>query len=110
MRSTRDSRGCERRVAGKAKWTHGKANPRFAIASLAASAHDAQSLHEDLYCPRAEMENRIEERQLDPFADRASAHGMRANRLRLRFASMAYVLLCTLRRPGLAHTRLAAAA
>ena len=35
---------------------------------------------------------------------------MRANRLRLRVASMAYVLLRTLRRLGLARARLAAAA
>ncbi len=55
------------------------------------------------------MENRIEECQLDLFADRTSAHSMRANQLRLWFASMAYVLLCALRRLGLAHTRLAAA-
>src|SRR4051812_44499317 len=34
---------------------------------------------------------------------------MRANQLRLWFASMAYVLLCALRRIGLAHTALAAA-
>ena len=34
---------------------------------------------------------------------------MRANRLRLRFASITYVLLCALRRLGLAHIRLAAA-
>ena len=34
---------------------------------------------------------------------------MRANQLRLWFASMAYVLLCALRRIGLAHTQFAAA-
>ena len=34
---------------------------------------------------------------------------MRANQLRLWFASMAYVLLCALRRIGLAHTRFAKA-
>ena len=55
------------------------------------------------------MENRIEERQLDLFADGASAHGTRANRVRLRFASMAYALLCALRRLGFARTRLAVA-
>ena len=55
------------------------------------------------------MENRIKECQLDLFAAGASAHGMCANRLRLWFASMAYVLLCALRRLGLARTRLAAA-
>ena len=32
---------------------------------------------------------------------------MRANQLRLWFASMAYVLLCVLRRIGLAHTQFA---
>ena len=32
---------------------------------------------------------------------------MRANQLRLWFASMVYVLLCALRRIGLAHTRFA---
>jgi hypothetical protein len=34
---------------------------------------------------------------------------MRANQLRLWLASMAYVLLCALRRIALAHTRFAAA-
>ena len=43
------------------------------------------------------------------FAGRASAATMRANQLRLWFASMAYVLLCALRRIGLAHTRFAEA-
>ena len=55
------------------------------------------------------MENRIKECQLDLFADRTSARTMRANQLRLWFASMAYVLLCALRRIGLAHTRFAKA-
>ena len=55
------------------------------------------------------MENRIKEAQGDLFADRTSAATMRANQLRLWFASMAYVLLCALRRIGLAHTQLATA-
>ena len=54
------------------------------------------------------MENRIKECQLDMFADRTSAATMRANQLRLWFASMAYVLLCALPRIGLAQTRFAA--
>ena len=53
------------------------------------------------------MENRIKECQLDLFADRTSTATMRANQLRLWFASMAYVLLCAVRRIGLSHTRLA---
>jgi len=40
------------------------------------------------------------------FADRTSAASMKANQLRLWFASMAYVLLAALRRIGLAHTEL----
>jgi hypothetical protein len=56
------------------------------------------------------MENRVKECQLDLFAGRASAATMRANQLRLWFAAMAYVLLCALRRIGLAHTQFAEAA
>ncbi len=55
------------------------------------------------------MENRVKECQLDLFAGRASAASMRANQLRLWFASMAYALLCALRRIGLAHTQFAEA-
>ena len=47
--------------------------------------------------------------QLDLFADRTSAATMRANQLHLWFASMAYVLLCALRRVGLAHKQFAQA-
>jgi hypothetical protein len=66
-------------------------------------------LHEAIYYARGEMENRIKECQLDLYADRTSAHAMRANQLRLWFAAMAYVLLCALRRIGLAHTQFAEA-
>jgi Transposase DDE domain group 1 len=48
-----------------------------------------------------------EECQLDLFADRTSAATMRANQLRLWFASMAYALLSALRRRALAHTEFA---
>lgn len=68
-----------------------------------------RTLYERLYCARGEMENCINECQLDLFAGRASAATMHANQLRLWFASMAYVLLCGLRRIGLAHTQLAEA-
>ena len=45
--------------------------------------------------------------QIDLFADRTSAATMRANQLRLWFASAAYALLCALRRIGLTHTQFA---
>lgn len=53
------------------------------------------------------MENCIREWQRDLFAGRASAATVRANQLRLWFASMAYALLCALRRIGLTHTQFA---
>jgi hypothetical protein len=96
-----------RRVIGKAEWTQGEANPRFIVTSLPRRMIDARRLYEDIYCARGEMENRIKECQMDLFADRTSAATMRANQLRLWFASFAYVLLCALRRIGLAHTQFA---
>jgi hypothetical protein len=55
------------------------------------------------------MENRIKECQLDLYADRTSTATMRANQLRLWFASMAYVLMCAVRRIGLDRTPFAKA-
>lgn len=107
--STLDSWSRERRVVAKAEWTQGEANPRFVVTSLAQREVDGRYLYEKVYCARGEMENRIKECQLDLFADRTSAATMRANQLRLWFASMAYVLLCVLRRIGLAHTQFAEA-
>src|SRR5260370_20058691 len=99
----------ERRVIGKAEVTGGEANPRFVVTSLKPSEAAARHLYEKTYCARGDMENRIKECQLDLFADRTSAATMRANQLRLWLASMAYVLLCALRRIGLAHTQFAEA-
>ncbi len=53
------------------------------------------------------MENRIKECQMDLFADRTSTGTMMANQLRLWFASMAYVLVDSLRRIALQATDLA---
>jgi hypothetical protein len=107
--STLDSWSRRRRVIGKAEWTEGKANPRFVVTSLKHTETDAQVLYERVYCARGDMENRVKECQLDLFAGRASAATMRANQLRLWLAAMAYVLLCALRRIGLAHTQFAEA-
>jgi hypothetical protein len=106
---TRNSWSRQRRVVAKAEWTEGKANPRFVVTSLSREEHEVRHLYEKLYCARGEMENRIKECQLDLFADRISAKTMRAKQLRLWFASMAYVLLCALRRIGVAHTQFAGA-
>jgi hypothetical protein len=109
MWSTRDSWSRRRRVIAKAEWTTQGANPRFIVTSLRPDRWTGRALYEDLYCARGDMENRIKECQLDLYADRTSARTMHANQLRLWFASCAYVLICALRRLGLAHTRLAEA-
>src|ERR1700755_322204 len=107
--TTRDSWSRERRVVAKAEWTGGEANPRFVVTSLSREEHEGRHLYEKLYCARGDMENRIKECQLDLFADRTSSRTMRSNQLRLWFASMAYVLVCALRRIALVHTQFARA-
>jgi Transposase DDE domain group 1 len=107
--ATLDSWSRERRVIGKAEHLAKGPNPRFIVTSLPRSEIDARTLYEDIYCARGDMENRIKEQQLDLFADRTSAATMRANQLRLWFASFAYVLLEALRRIGLRHTQFATA-
>jgi len=109
MWTTLDSWSRRRRVVAKAEWTKGEANPRFVVTSLKRTEAGARQLYEDIYCARGDMENRIKECQLDLYADRTSAATMRANQLRLYFASMAYVLICALRRIGLADTAFAGA-
>lgn len=105
--TTLDSWSRRRRVVAKAEVTQGDTNPRFVVTSLSRAETEARHLYEKLYCARGEMENRIKECQIDLFADRTSTATMRANQLRLWFASMAYVLLCTLRRIGLRFTQFA---
>jgi hypothetical protein len=109
MWRTRRSWSRSRRVVAKAEWTKGEANPRFVVTSLRRNACKAKHLYEKVYCARGEMENRIKECQLDLYADRTSAATMRANQLRLWFHSMAYVLLCAMRRIGLHDTAFAQA-
>src|ERR1700693_3169345 len=101
---THQSWSRERRVIAKAEFTKGETNPRFVVTSLTRAQCKPKYLYEKVYCARGEMENRIKECQLDLYADRTSTATMRANQLRLWFASMAYVLLCALRRVGLHHT------
>ena len=99
----------ERRVVAKAEHLSKGANPRFVVPSPAIEGRAAKDLHEQDYCGRGEMENRIKEQQLHLFADRTSCATMRANRIRLYCSSIAYVLLNALRRLGLSGTELAEA-
>lgn len=107
MYQTRRSWSRRRRVIGKAELTEGEANPRFVVTSLTRRECKSKPLYEKLYCARGEMENRIKECQLDLYADRTSTATLKANQLRLWLASMAYVLLCGLRRIALRQTKYA---
>ena len=104
MYQTLDSWSKPRRVVGKAEQLPGRSNPRFVVSSLGPDDYDARTLYEDVYCARGDMENRIKEKQLMLFADRTSSGKMRANQLRLYFSTIAYLLMQTLRRIGLADT------
>jgi len=99
---------CARRVVAKAEHIDGKENPRFVVTSLTPEQWAAQTLYEQLYCERGDMENRIKE-QFSLFADRVSTETMRANQMRLYLSAMAYILVSGLRRLGLKATELAQA-
>jgi hypothetical protein len=92
-----------RRIIAKAEHSAQGSNPRFVVSNLAG---DAQTIYDQIYCARGEMENRIKEQQLGLFADRTSCHGWWANQFRLLLSSAAYVLMETIRRVGLQGTEL----
>ena len=106
---TRKSWSRSRRVVGKAEYLSKGENPRFVVTNVPSRRAAAKRLYEKLYCARGEMENRIKEQQLGLFADRTSTATMRANQLRLYFASFAYVLMHAVRRLGTQGTELARA-
>ena len=106
---TRQSWSRERRVVGKAEHLAKGTNPRFVVTSLPPEECDAQTLYEQEYCGRGDMENRIKEKQRMLFADRVSCGTMRANQLRLYLSTVAYMLMRALREFGLKDTALAPA-
>lgn len=95
-----------RRVIMKAEYLSKGTNPRFIITNLKGNP---QSLYDERYVLRGEMENRIKEQQLMLFADRTSCHEFQANQFRLLLSSCAYVLVQSLRRIALQETELAKA-
>jgi hypothetical protein len=103
---TQKSWSRSRRVIAKAEHLEKGPNPRFVVTSIPPEQFDAQTLYEQEYCARGEMENRIKEQQLYLFADRVSAATMRANQVRLYESAVAYLLVHALRRLGLKDTPL----
>jgi hypothetical protein len=94
---------------GKAEHLAQGANPRFVVTSLSPEAYAAQTLYEQEYCGRGDMENRIKEKQRMLFATRMSCGTMRANQLRLYLSTVAYVVMRALREFGLHGTALESA-
>jgi len=95
-----------RRVIAKAEHSIYGANPRYVVTNL---DQTPKWIYTKLYCARGDMENRIKEQQLNLFADRTSCHDWWANQFHLLLSSLAYCLLETIRRVGLAGTELARA-
>ena len=95
-----------RRIIMKAERLLEGPNRRFVVTSL---AEPPQSVYDERYTPRGDMENRIKEQQLMLFADRTSCHDFQANQFRLLLSAFAYVLLHQLRTAHLQDTELAPA-
>lgn len=113
---TKKSWSRSRRVIGKAEITRQGDNPRFLVTNLpedgfAGEAErtrfEPQSLYEDFYCPRGEMENVLKQQVLDLNADRMSTEHLASNQLRLWFSTFAYLLLERMRSLTLHGTELA---
>jgi hypothetical protein len=60
---TLDSWSRSRRVVGKAEYLIDKPNARFVVTSLPIEEVDRQTLYENEYCGRGDMENRIKEQK-----------------------------------------------
>lgn len=69
-------------------------NARFVITNLSAAP---QRVYEDIYCQRAEIENRIKELHYGLQIDRTSCTRFWANQLRVLLTAAAYVLMQELR-------------
>jgi hypothetical protein len=96
----------KRRVIIKAEQLPQGPNCRFIVTNLGGKP---QSLYDDVYCQRGDMENRIKEQQLHLFADRTSCHDFLANQFRIFLSAAAYTLVEHLRSEQLKGTELAKA-
>jgi hypothetical protein len=107
-----------RRVIAKAEVTAQGDNPRFVVTNLPARGFKedqdkarfaAETLYEQFYCARGEMENVLKQQVLDLEADRLSTHYLASNQLRLWLATFAYLLMERVRALGLYGSQLAQA-
>ena len=98
--------GQERRIIVKAEHLEKGSNTRFVVTTL---DDEAQSLYDDWYCARGDMENRIKEQKLDMFSDRTSCHKWWSNQLRILLSGIAYSLVSYIRSAALKGSQFAKA-
>jgi Transposase DDE domain group 1 len=103
---TETSWSCTRRLVCKLTYGAQGVHRHFVVTSYPAAKISPGKLHQDYYCPRGEMENRIKEHQLDLFSDRTSTHEFESNQLRLWVSSVAYALMQAFRQHLLVGTEL----
>ena len=90
-----------RRIIAKAEHHENGSNLRFLVTNM---QQDAQTLYDEGYCPRGDMENGIKQLKLDLSSDRNSCSKFLANQFRLLLSSFAYLLVSALRRDALPET------
>lgn len=100
----RSWKGLNTRIIYKAEVNQKGDNPRFIVTSIKEAS--AETIYEDLYCPRGQDENFIKHLKRDLSGDRLSDQGFLANHLRMFYACAAYVLHYELRTKALQGTEL----
>lgn len=93
----------ERRVIAKVEHHDNGTNCRFVITN---KTEPAETLYDQGYCPRGDMENGIKQLKLDLFSDRNSCHEFLANQFRILLSSLAYILMIEMQTSCLSETDL----
>jgi hypothetical protein len=101
---TLDGWSRNRRVVAKVEYSNEEVDTRFVVTSLPVNKIPPGRLYTQKYCPHANVENCLKEQKLGLHSDRTSTHTFEGNQLRLWLASVAYILMNTLREQCLART------
>jgi hypothetical protein len=97
----------KRCAVARSKWTGAEANPPFIVTSFDCdTTSGGQIFHEDVYCARGDMENRVRDWQTNLLVGRPCSDGHHAPTSSRCGPPLTYVLVCTLRRLGLARAEL----
>jgi len=97
----------KRRVVCKAEYNEHGGNTRFILTTD--QVRDPETLYNDQYCMRGDMENKLKQMKLDLESDRMSCTGFMANQFRVLLSRLAYILIDHLREHGLKGTMFAKA-